>query len=120
MILQKIQKGFTLIEIIIVLAIIGILSAIALPIYAKQIVNAATNACLSESKAYANYVLYVLNDEDNSTFPIAPAVSACESITDATGWTAATQKEIIAIAKPPSNARIECDIPNGAPCRVLP
>lgn len=52
--------------------------------------------------------------------PLAPAVGACKSITDATGWTLLTQQKILATAKSPSNARIECDIPNGSPCRVLP
>lgn len=62
----------------------------------------------------------MLNDQDDSTIPSASSASVCESITDATGWTLDTQQKIMAIAKPPSNARIECDIPNGAPCRILP
>ena len=117
---HQLQKGFSLIEIMIVIAVISILAAIAIPNYQQYIANAQRSSCLSEAKAYSNNIFYILNDQDDTSVPTVPTISACQSITDATGWTLTTQQKVIATAKSPSNARIECDIPNGAPCIIVP
>ena len=116
----QIQNGFTLIEIVIVSAIIGILVALVTPTYNQYIKKSQYASCLSEVKSYSNNVFYILNDQDDGTVPISPILNACQSITDATGWTLITQQQIIAVTPAPHNARIECDIVNGNPCKILP
>ena len=52
--MKKNMQGFTLIELMIVVAIIAILAAIALPAYNAYRIRSAENACLAEAKAFMN------------------------------------------------------------------
>ena len=74
-------KGFTLIELMIVVAIIAILAAIALPAYNAYRIRAAENACLAEMKNYAQFAVAAIYT--NVTI-LAPPTKACRSADTAT------------------------------------
>jgi len=110
------QSGFTLIELMIVVAVVGLIAAIAIPSYIIFTNKAKNNACLSEAKAYSNYVYLALNDQEADTLSTAPSINSCLTMTNAKGWTLTTQQVIIATSK--SKATIICDIPNGSHCKI--
>jgi type IV pilus assembly protein PilA len=78
--LRKKKKGFTLIELIVVIAIIAILSAIAIPKFGSIKQNAKEKADLSNAKIIANMVTVLYESGEINPITTAEEVTSTTKI----------------------------------------
>lgn len=99
------------IELMIVVAIIGILAAIAIPAYQGYVKDGAEKSCQSEASAYAKKAFLDLQLGEDAEAP--PTTGACEeySLTDAPD---ADTETFTATPKTPGKKITTCDMESGS------
>ncbi len=110
-------SGFTLIELMIVIAIAGILAAIALPIYNAYNTRAADRACLAEAAAYSTVVAAWMVEPANAGTQ-APVYngSACTASFAAPTFGSSGPLQFTAVS--PGAGTVNCDLPSSN-CELL-
>ena len=105
--MKKMQQGFTLIELMIVVAIIGILAAVALPQYQNYTNKSKVNACLAEATGIARGAVAAIANDDDTMLPLDTWDSCTDDDYDATDLTATV---INVKAQDTDKTDIECSL----------
>ena len=89
--MKKLQKGFSLVELMIVIAIIAILAAVAIPMYSNYTARAKIGSALSSIGGVKTEIAESLS---NTTAPVAADLSLPTGVTLASSTTTAATIQI--------------------------
>ena len=81
----KSKKGFTLVELMVVVAILAILVAVAIPVYNSVTTNAEKNACLANARTIDSAILQYNADSGNATKIVLGTTAMATVQTNLTG-----------------------------------
>lgn len=119
--LRSLAGGFTLIELMIVIAVVGVLASISIPQYAQYRSNSRSAACLQEATGLVRQVAVAVVSAAASDNPGAP-LSACGSggtspYAQSTGYLAGDSFTFLDLNTPPRTIRC---LVGQARCELLP
>ena len=111
--MSRFARGFTMTELLVVVAIVSILALVAFPAWNNYSIRSANNACLTEVSGYKVAAVAALHD--GVALPVTTS-ARCTAINTAAIGTLGVPGVITATAAAPGDATISCSIAAGGAC----